>query len=149
MWWRLPVLVSCKRNFLFYSMKFIGDDREEEEELMTWIVSMLKYGFVLFPDCFLHKWCGAQLMQIVAAEKSNLKFILFDTFKLPHAWMNFHRKITMQFRFWLVLQNTTLFGCSFRWPHTFHGSLSWPMKASSNFLHQISSHVLAKDWGVY
>ena len=28
-------------------MKFIGDDREEEEELMTWIVSMLKYAFVL------------------------------------------------------------------------------------------------------
>ena len=28
-------------------MKFIGDDREEEEELMTWIISMLKYAFVL------------------------------------------------------------------------------------------------------
>ena len=28
-------------------MKFIGGDREEEEELMTWIVSMLKYAFVL------------------------------------------------------------------------------------------------------
>ena len=28
---------SCEleRNFLFTSMKFIGDDREEEEELMT------------------------------------------------------------------------------------------------------------------
>ena len=34
-------------------MKFIGDDVEEVEELMTWIVSMLKYAFVLiFPDCF-------------------------------------------------------------------------------------------------
>ena len=28
-------------------MKFIGDDREEEEELMTWTLSMLKYAFVL------------------------------------------------------------------------------------------------------
>ena len=52
---RLRLLVSYKRNFLFTSMKFIGDDREEEEELMTWIISMLKYAFVLiFPDCFLH-----------------------------------------------------------------------------------------------
>ena len=28
-------------------MKFIGDDREEEEEFTTWIVSMLKNAFVL------------------------------------------------------------------------------------------------------
>ena len=36
-------------------MKFIGDDREEEEELMKGIISMLKYAFVLiFPVCFLH-----------------------------------------------------------------------------------------------
>ena len=63
----------------------------------------------------------------------------------------FHRKLTIQFRFWLVLQNTALFGCSFRWPHIFHCSLSWPMKAcsSSNFLHDIRSHFLAKNWGVY
>ena len=34
-------------------MKFIGDDREEEEELITWIIGMFKYTFVLiFPDCF-------------------------------------------------------------------------------------------------
>ena len=46
---------SCEleRNFLFTSMKFIGDDREEEEELMKGIISMLKYAFVsIFPDCF-------------------------------------------------------------------------------------------------
>ena len=29
------LLVSCKRNFLFTSMKFIGDDREEEEKPTT------------------------------------------------------------------------------------------------------------------
>ena len=77
---------------------------------------------------------------------------LFNTVILTHAWMTswcFHRKVTIQVRFWLVVQNTTLFGCSFRWPRIFHGSLSRPMKASSNFLHDISSHFLAKNWGVY
>ena len=75
-------------------MKFIADDREEEEELVTWIVSMLKYAFVLiFPDCFfcinfVDQLRGAQLMQMVVAEKSNLKFILINTFVLTHAWMN-------------------------------------------------------------
>ena len=35
LWRRLRLLVTEKRNFLFTSIKFIGDDREEEEELMT------------------------------------------------------------------------------------------------------------------
>ena len=52
------------------------------------------------------------------AEKSNLiKFILFNTVILTLALLTswcFHRKLTIQFRFWLVVQNTTLFGCSFR-----------------------------------
>ena len=47
------LLVSSKRNFLFTSIKFICDDREEEEELVTWTVSMLKYTPVLILlDCF-------------------------------------------------------------------------------------------------
>ena len=32
---RLRLLVSEKQNFLFTSIKLIGDDKEEEEELMT------------------------------------------------------------------------------------------------------------------
>ena len=70
-------------------MKFIGDKRDEEEELITWIVSMRKYAFVLIfrtVGCinFVEQWSwrGAQWTQIVLAEKSNLKFVLQNTFIL-------------------------------------------------------------------
>ena len=58
-------------------MKFIADNREEEEELMKWIVSMLKYAFVLiFSDCFcinfVDQWLDAQLMQIVGLKNLTL-----------------------------------------------------------------------------
>ena len=115
--------------------------RFEKPLMWLWWRSLICINFV-------DEWRGAQLIQISAAEKSNLKFILFNTFTLTHAWVNswcFHRKLTIQVRFWPVRQNTTLFGCSFRWPCTFHGSLSWPTKASSNLLHQLSPHFLAKN----
>ena len=63
------------------------------------------------PDCFfalillINDTACSCMMQIVVAEKSNLTFILFILFILTHASMNFwcfHRKLTIQLRFWLV-----------------------------------------------
>ena len=82
MWSRLRLIVSEKRNFLFTSMKFLADNKEEEEELKTWIVSMLKYAFVLiFSDCFcinfVDQWLDAQLMPIVRLKNLTLSSLYY------------------------------------------------------------------------